>query len=247
MVSFANCGGFKVISRFPDIRDMDPKLLHIGCGQLVGKHWVNVDSSPNVFLDNHAILKALLWPILPHSSKQKKFTGVKWIDLRAPWKFPDNHFDAVFSSHFFEHLAFADGQHVLKECFRVLKPGGSIRFIVPSITEEIQVYHQLKKKGEPLAATRFAEVVNVFHEPEQGSWWYRLYFKMYDKNSHKMFYDADSLAHYLHGAGFEGAVPAGYLKSTIPFLDEVELADRHERAFCVEARKPLAQSLRKAS
>ncbi len=117
---------------------MESKLLNLGCGELVGSHWVNIDSSLNVFLDNHPWLKWVLQLLLPASSKKAKFKNAKYLDLRRTWKLDNNTFDAVYSSHFFEHLSLEDGTHVLKEAFRCLKPGGTIRFLMPAVDKDIR-------------------------------------------------------------------------------------------------------------
>ncbi len=215
-----------------------PFLLHLGCGSIHGKNWVNVDGSLNVILDNRPWLKWLLRPILPASAKNNSFVGAVYMDLRGTWKVADACVDAIYSSHFFEHLDFEAAQHVLKESFRVLKPGGVIRFVLPSLESEVKAYLKRKKEGNALAASRFAQDVLVFPERVTGPWWYRLLKSMYDKNTHKWFYDNDSLAHYLAECGFETAEVRGYLKTSLPHLSEVEHQDRVENAVCVEARKP---------
>lgn len=45
--------------------------------------------------------------------------------------FADNSFTFIFSEHFFEHLFFDEAAALLRECERVLKPGGIIRTVVP--------------------------------------------------------------------------------------------------------------------
>lgn len=48
--------------------------------------------------------------------------------------FPDNYFDKVVSSDFFEHLSFDDNVTVLKEIKRVLKPGRVLVIKTPNLT-----------------------------------------------------------------------------------------------------------------
>jgi hypothetical protein len=53
------------------------------------------------------------------------------IERRLP--FPDNHADFIFAEHVVEHVDYYKAIAFLKECHRVLKPGGVIRICVPSV------------------------------------------------------------------------------------------------------------------
>ena len=60
---------------------------------------------------------------------QKTPLDLKW-DCNDPLPFPDNTFDLIFSSHFLEHLRHPIDH--LKECLRILRPGGWCRANVPN-------------------------------------------------------------------------------------------------------------------
>ena len=53
-------------------------------------------------------------------------------DLRYGIPFANGSVDNVYSSHLFEHLPYPDGQKLLAESMRVLRPGGSFSIVVPN-------------------------------------------------------------------------------------------------------------------
>ena len=64
-------------------------------------------------------------------------------------------FDAVYHSHVLEHLSPTSGQNLLHECFRVLRPGGILRTVVPDLEQIAQLYlksHQQAWSNECLDA-----------------------------------------------------------------------------------------------
>jgi predicted SAM-dependent methyltransferase len=53
-------------------------------------------------------------------------------------------FDYVFSEHMIEHVSYAEGLLMLRECLRVLKPGGRIRIATPSLEVLLDLYKPSK-------------------------------------------------------------------------------------------------------
>lgn len=109
------------------------RLLNVGCGQRYDRRWVNLDLSS---LD----------------------ASVVQYDINLGLPFADGSFDAVYHSHVFEHLKPEQGERLLKECFRVLAPGGVLRMVVPDLEKIAQLYlqkHQSAWAGDELAAIDF--------------------------------------------------------------------------------------------
>ncbi|HYP54083.1 MAG TPA: methyltransferase domain-containing protein, partial [Pyrinomonadaceae bacterium] len=94
-----------------------PKLLNLGCGPRFrpGPDWVNVD-----FTSAHPA-------VLAH-------------DLRRGVPFPEGTFDAVYHSHVLEHFSPRDAEPFVRECFRVLRPGGVLRVAVPDLEQICRLY-----------------------------------------------------------------------------------------------------------
>lgn len=81
--------------------------LNLGCGRNIMPGWINADltaRNPEVFT----------------------------MDATRPFPFPDNSFDYVFSEHMFEHLDLCGQQNMMRECHRVLRPGGILRLAMPN-------------------------------------------------------------------------------------------------------------------
>ena len=56
--------------------------------------------------------------------------------------------DLVYSSHFLEHIPKSKVIFFLQECFRILKPGGIIRLVLPDLEEMANNYLFFRKKEE---------------------------------------------------------------------------------------------------
>lgn len=95
------------------------KKLHLGAGNNIIDGWLNSDIYP-------------------------KSKHVVHIDVTKTNPFDDKTFDYVFSEHMIEHISYAQGQHMLKECFRVLKDDGKIRISTPDLSFLISLYQSEK-------------------------------------------------------------------------------------------------------
>ncbi len=117
--------------------------VHLGCGLITPPNWVNVDGSWNAKLAKHPVLRRALH--LFHVTESDKIK-VQWSskilihDLRKPLPFRDGSASAFYSSHVLEHMYFDDGQHLIRECFRVLEKGGVLRLVVPDLHTIVREY-----------------------------------------------------------------------------------------------------------
>lgn len=89
--------------------------LNFGCGDRIADGWINIDFHS----DNAAIRR---------------------VNLLTGFPFPDNYFSAVYSSHVLEHFTPEQALSLLSEAYRVLKPGGILRIVVPDLREVCQEY-----------------------------------------------------------------------------------------------------------
>ena len=64
-------------------------------------------------------------------------------DLLTPLPFPNNFADAIYCSHFLEHLDEQSGINFLSECFRCLKNQGILRIVVPDFERLARDYLEI--------------------------------------------------------------------------------------------------------
>jgi SAM-dependent methyltransferase len=53
--------------------------------------------------------------------------------LDFPYPFPDNSADEVYLNHVLEHFVLSDTQRILREIYRILRPGGVLHLRVPQV------------------------------------------------------------------------------------------------------------------
>jgi SAM-dependent methyltransferase len=105
-------------NRNPSRRDAFPMLLNVGCGQTFHPEWINVDVVPAA-------------------------PGVRRVDLAHGLPFADRSIDACYCSHVLEHLRPEAAARALAEMFRVLRPGGVVRLVVPDLRRIAEQYLSL--------------------------------------------------------------------------------------------------------
>lgn len=91
------------------------KYLNLGCGNRFSEDWVNID-----FV--------------------RSGLNVKSYNLLEGIPYPDKYFDVVYHSHVLEHFNKKDAVYFINECYRVLKPNGVIRVVIPDLEQIVKEY-----------------------------------------------------------------------------------------------------------
>ena len=200
-----------------------PVCVNLGCGLAVAPGWVNVDGSLNALVAS--------MPAFAHKLAYR-FTGSAryyardayldllrcgtWIhhDLKYGIPLREGSADFVYSSHFLEHLFRADATHLLGESYRVLKPGGTVRVVVPDLAYAVSLYGKGRREDM---------LTQYFFVEDDDSYFAR----------HKYMYDFEMLAAQLEEIGFRQIQKQSHQTGSTPDLEVLD--NRPEDSLYVEA------------
>ena len=117
--------------------------LNVGCGDTYHPEWTNVDM-------------ATCRP------------GVQVCNLLKGFPYPDRRFQVVYHSHVLEHIPREQVSNFIRECYRVLKPGGILRVVVPDLENIVREYLQLLQENlaqpSPPASARYDWIMVELYE-----------------------------------------------------------------------------------
>jgi predicted SAM-dependent methyltransferase len=91
------------------------QYLNLGCGERFHGSWININfvsTGKNVVAN----------------------------DLKKGIPFADNSFDVVYHSHVLEHFPKVEALTFIRECYRVLRPQGILRVVVPDLEQIARMY-----------------------------------------------------------------------------------------------------------
>jgi predicted SAM-dependent methyltransferase len=163
-----------------------PLQLHLGSGRSLKAGWINVD-----LIGDGA---DLFWNLL------------------RPLPFPDGTADAIFHEHVLEHFDLAAGLNFCRECYRLLKPTGAIRVVVPDAEEYFERY----RCGDlaPAHESNIARPTALLAAQE-----------IFYRFGHRSAYDFETLRLLLSTSGFRDIQRSSFCKGTLGSVTD----SRHRR------------------
>lgn len=124
--------------------------LHLGCGNNIKKDWINIDLNKSADIQ---------------------------LDMREKLPFSNNSCSIIYSEHFLEHIDYPEPvTTLLKECYRILKPGGTLSLSVPDINLVLQsyvnggtseYYETLKRVNPPWCETHMEHINYIFRQANE--------------------------------------------------------------------------------
>ena len=192
----------RAISRYVQAHSVRKLQLGTGPNPLPG--WLNTDLLPDTY---------------PEHRNQ-----IVFLDATKPFPLYATTFDYVFSEHQIEHVTEPDARSMLKECFRILRPGGRVRIATPDLKAILALYE------DPLdeRARHYIDWVVTRFLPNVRSGNKRCYVinQMFMAYKHRFIYDHETLAALLTDAGFVELVRQQPGESDDPVLRGVEAHGR---------------------
>jgi predicted SAM-dependent methyltransferase len=132
-----------------------PYKLHVGCGSVRFRGWINIDQ-----YDNGGVVD-LAW------------------NVTDPLPLPNESCRLIYSEHFLEHLSVEQGVAFLAHCHRLLRRGGILRVAMPSLEAAVQHYQAGTWRDqawlqlpENQSIQTGAEMLNVFFRSWGHQWIY---------------------------------------------------------------------------
>jgi predicted SAM-dependent methyltransferase len=156
-----------------------PKKLHLGCGPVQKNGYLNVDLFPG---------------------------GDLTLDLRRGLPFESGCCEMILSEHFIEHVGYPEPvTSLLRDCFRVLRPGGQLRISVPDTEWPIVEY----PKGDNSDWLQACHKHN-WHPPDCNTRMEHINYHFRQKGEHLFAYDEETMRLVLQGVGFHGVQRAQF-------------------------------------
>lgn len=196
-----------------------PKALQIGAG--VNRHagWLHTN----------------WFPIRPWGRKSV------FLDATGRFPFADATFDHVFAEHMIEHVPHAGGLAMLRECFRVMKPGARIRISTPDLRSIVAL---LGDELSPLQRAYVEWRAQNYVDPGDPPRAMAMVNKILRGWGHAFVYDEETLRESFASAGFAGIERLRVNESRDPFMAGIDNAQKYTEGFLdlesvvLEAIKP---------
>ena len=174
------------------------RKLQVGAGDILLEGWLNTDLIPT--------------------------PEIAWVDVREPLPLPDQSFDYIFSEHVIEHVSYADGAQFIRDCFRVIKPGGRLRLATPNLGFITGLHHD---PATPESDTYIRWTTDRYLPDAPKTAPGFVVNNMFYNWGHRFVYDAETLAASLESAGFQEIRQFCAGESDDPVLRGLESHGRH--------------------
>lgn len=214
--------------------------VNLASGNIFEPSWINVDKSILNKVSKHKLIMYLAWKLglIDKSLYVYNIKNRKWpkkvvnANLKKRLPFKTGSVDFLFCSYFLEHLTPNETNRFLRECRRIIKPGGYFRVIVPDLEAHTKAYLARDKKFFNITkdtpnAEDFSDCLNgifynVTYSKKSGCRITKIMDLFSGPNTHRWHYDFETLKIVLERNGFKNCKRMKYLEGKTPNLDVLD-------------------------
>lgn len=207
---------------------MNDQYVHYGCGWTAPTSWRNFDASPTLRVERLPIVGRLC------TKNGARFPpNVEYGDIVKGLPVAPESCQAVYCSHVLEHLSLDECRVALRNTFRILRPGGIFRCVLPDLEVAAQRYMD---KHANYGALEFIRSTGLGRE-KRATGLKDFMISWLGHSQHFWMWDYASLEAEHKTVGFTTVRRAAIGDSEDPAFRDVETTGRWDRALGIEARK----------
>lgn len=183
--------------------------------------WVNYETSMHLRLSRLPILGRIFKKITPYKFSDEIIIG----DIVKGLPIEEASVDVVFSSHVIEHLSRDDAQAAFNNVFKILKPGGVFRLVVPDLFARCKYYIDHYNEIDDPSAWLMKSTLLGKNQPHALKLLERVR-STFSTSSHKWMWDEKSLSLALVMSGFQDIRRTTYAANDDNMIFRVEKKER---------------------
>lgn len=193
--------------------------LHLGCGTVYLKGWINVDLSNKLAVDNPDLVKHNMTTLnkyykypygKPYQDIGNRPSGNDVVvdmnlDLsNVPYPIRNREVDEILAVSVLEHFSRHMASKLLREWYRILKPSGFLSIDVPDLIGTVKMF----TKGSGVLSTPYQEyIISLIYGSQKNAY-----------SFHKWGYTSQTLIYACRQAGFADAYTEHLIEHEYPMF-----------------------------
>lgn len=202
--------------------------VQYGCGWCAPSEWRNFDASPTLRFERVPLIGQLYT-----KNKSRFLENVEYGDITKGLPVAPGSCHGVYCSHVLEHLSFYDCRSALVNTYKILRPDGIFRFVLPDLEYLAKQY--LNNSAQD-AALEFMRAAMLGRE-KRNRGFKDFIVSCFGNSQHLWMWDFKSIKQELQGVGFVDIRRAFFGDSFDGKFREVEDKDRWANCLGVECKK----------
>jgi SAM-dependent methyltransferase len=172
--------------------------VQYGSGPSFSEGWINFDASPTLRLQRLPVIGTLF-----RRGTTIFHEEVRFGDIINGLNIAEGTVDGVYASHVLEHLSQSEFWIALDNTFRMLKPGGIFRLVIPDLESRARRYLEKLDAGDPSANSWFMRTTGLGIEKRRRGL-EALARNSFGNSAHLWMWDEKSMSAALQKVGFIG-------------------------------------------